>query len=167
MSRRFGTHGLHLKQFSHRNDGGSSLLSSETSKRFSDTISYFGPCPSSNFLNARHFGSQLCFRLQAKKYLTLWTPQIELFSITAHRRNTKRVKICTCLYGAQWLRITRSEESPRLGASLPEAGSRSGLRNVVLFKNRRWSPKKKSVCQWVIYHRQTPFSVEFETFITK
>jgi len=38
------------------------------------------------FKQAWCFRSQLCFHFQAKKHLTWWTPQIELFTIIGHHK---------------------------------------------------------------------------------
>jgi hypothetical protein len=40
------------------------------------------------------FGSQLCFRLQVKKHLTQWIPEIELFSVIGYFINAQLLNIC-------------------------------------------------------------------------
>jgi hypothetical protein len=64
-----------------------------------------------------------------------------------------------CFCGAQWLRITQSEGSTRLGASLPENGNTVGFWNAVHLWEIRWrlSPQKRGVCQLTSLVLCSPF----------
>jgi hypothetical protein len=58
-----------------------------------DTIFVWGTCPSSNFLKKQDIPRRrLCVRFQAQKHLTWYTHKIELFSITAHHRNSNLLR---------------------------------------------------------------------------
>jgi len=62
------------------------VYDSWTQSHFVDTV---------NHLNQkRGLGSRFCFHLQAKKHLTCWTPEIELYSATGYFRNTQLLKTC-------------------------------------------------------------------------
>jgi hypothetical protein len=57
-----------------------------------------------------------------------------------------------------WPRIAWSKRSIRLGAMLPEDGSRAGFQNIILFKNflMKDEVQKRRSCQWLIHYRPSP-----------
>ena len=61
--------------------------------KLTDTIFFFLDFVHSNFLQTHNILERwLCFGFQAKKHLTRWTRQNELFSITGHHRNSNLLR---------------------------------------------------------------------------
>ena len=93
---------------------------------------FLGLCPFSKLKKPWSFGSRLCLRRQIKKRLPSWTPQIQLFSVTGHRLNTKLFKLLKTKRNLFYINTQRVPHSKlNLGYTEPICYCCTGWRGAV------------------------------------